>query len=224
MLTLRFVLILALGIAFCAEAKPPRRPSLLPYVAELAPLLTCLEPMGSNEKAIEGCAHEAGIFEQRSSSAEPTTPDDFKRLIAGIWVLQNRGSSRARLKPELLSRAISYAQCVETAAYSDRDFSSKTAKGLIESERRAEVACKDHPLSLVDVRPAEATALPDISERLFARAVANMTLRYALEANGWFPTELRPCIRYLDGRPPSSGCAGRPEGRPPPPPIIAPRQ
>ena len=56
---------------------------------------------------------------------------------------------------------------------------------------------------------------------MFASGVANMALNYALEANGWFPDEMRPCFRYGDGRPPSIGCAGKPEPRVPPPPRLS---
>lgn len=213
------IIVVGMTIASCGQAKEPSRPSLLPELATMVPVIACIDaaPRGSTRE-LNDCVNQAGISSSKLQH-DPKTLADFKLAVISTWLLLGNDPHRP-LKPEALRRAIDYARCVETAAYADDAFSSRMSKGVTKAQIRAELACKDHPLSIMGASPEEVATAPNLPERLFARSLANMALRYALEANGWFPDEMRPCIRYLDGRPPSAGCAGKPERRPPPPPPM----
>ncbi|MBB4641348.1 hypothetical protein HNQ99_001653 [Rhizorhapis suberifaciens] len=215
----RWALIVFVGMAMasCGQAKERSRPSLLPALSSMAPVIACVDAAPRDAKdALTACVSEAGTpigrVEQEAESLA-----DFRQLVIITWLMLDRDPSRP-LKPESLTKMIDYARCIEAAAYSDDAFSSRTRKGVVETRLRAELACKDHPLSIRSLDLNAVTLPPDIAERLFAKAIANLAFTYALKANGWFPNEMRPCIRYLDGRPPSAGCAGKPEPRLPPPP------
>jgi len=214
----RWALIMLVGlITACVQAKERSRPSLLPTLSSMAPVIACIDAAPHDAKAaLTACVKEAGIPFDKVEK-EPELPADFKQYVILTWLMLDRDPSRP-LKPESLTKAIDYARCIESAAYSDDAFSSRTRKGVEETRLRAEFACKDHPLSIRSLNPNAATLPPDIADRLFAKSVANLAFTYALKVNGWFPNEMRPCFRYLDGRPPSPGCAGKPEPRAPPPP------
>lgn len=211
------IMLVGLAMASCAQAEDPPRPSLLPELSNMAPVFGCIDAARRDAEAeLAACAEQAGIPMDRDEP-EPKSLADFKRDVIVFWLMLDRDPSRP-LRPESLTKAIDYARCIESAAYSDDAFSSGTRMGVEETRRRAELACKDHPLSIISLNPNAANLPPDIAERLFANSVANLAFTYALKANGWFPNEMRPCFRYLDGRPPSPGCAGKPEPRAPPPP------
>lgn len=204
----------ALAMASCAEAKDKARPSLLPEVAKMGPAFACIEAAPRNEKgALTNCFDQAGIAADKLAH-EPISLSDFKQQVVVGWLMLARDPKRP-LTPSFLPKAIDYAKCVEGAAYTDAAFSSRTSKGVAAATSRSELACKDHPLSLLKLDPKSADTPPDASERLFASLLARSTLTYALKQNGWFPDDMRPCIRYLDGRPPSAGCKGKLEGKPP---------
>ncbi len=207
-----------MAMASCAQAKEESRPSLLPALSNMASVIACIDAAPRDAKAaLAACADQAGIPIEKDVQ-EPKSLADFKQHVVLVWLMLDRDPDRP-LTPETLTKAIDYARCIESVAYADKAFSSRRSKGVEEARFRAELACKDHPLSIRGLRPIDAASSPDLTERLFAKAVANLTFTYALEANGWFPNEMRPCIRYLDGRPPSAGCAGKPEPRAPTPPM-----
>lgn len=211
------IMLFGMVMASCAPAKERSRPSLLPELSNMAPVIGCIDAAPRDAKAVlAACAEQAGIPMDKDEP-EPKSLADFKRDVILFWLMLDRDPSRP-LKPESFTKAIDYAQCIESVAYSDDAFSSRTRNGVEETRQRAELAYKDHPLSIRSLNPNAATLPSDIADRLFAKSVANLAFTYALKANGWFPNEMRPCFRYLDGRPPSPGCAGKPEPRAPPPP------
>jgi hypothetical protein len=212
-------------LASCGQAKEAPRPSILPELALMQPIFDCIEatPQGANSD-IESCAKNAGISVDKLPN-EPKKADEFKPLIVASWVFFDQDKTK-RLSSKALPLMIEYARCVEVNAYSDRTFSDRTAKGVAEAKQRAEIACMDHPLALSGLNPEKAATINDPRERMLARLIANTATTYALEANGWFPDEMRPCIRYLDGRAPSVGCSLNPQTKmasPPPPPGYRPQ-
>ena len=209
----------------CGQAKEPPRPSILPELERMQPVFDCIEatPQGANSE-IESCAKNAGISVDNLPK-EPKRADEFKPLIVASWVFFDQDKTK-RLSSKSLPSMIEYARCVETNVYADKTFSSRTAKGVSEAERRAEIACMEHPLALAGLTHEQAAAISDPRERILAKLIANTATTYALETNGWFPDEMRPCIRYLDGRPPSIGCSLNPQPKmasPPPPTGYRPR-
>ncbi len=206
-------------LASCGQAMESPRPSILPELARLQPVFDCIEatPQGANSE-IESCAKNAGIRVDKLPK-EPKKADEFKPLIVASWVYFDHDKTK-RLSSKSLPSMIEYARCVETNVYVDRTFSNRTAKGVSEARLRAEIACMEHPLALSGLSPEKAAAIHDPRERMLAKLIANTATTYALEANGWFPNEMRPCIKYLDGTPPSVGCSLNPQPKmasPPPP-------
>jgi len=207
----------ALASASCAEAKERARPSLLADLPQMAPVIACIDtaPL-DDEAAVKACVAPTGLSFEKTVP-EPKSLNDFRTKVLLFWMASNRGPDRAKNSGSFLE-AIDYARCVERAAYADRDFSSKTRSRVEVAQLRSELACNTHPLSLYRQQPNAGTASPDIFTRMFAKVLASLAMHYALEANGWFPDAMRPCVRYTDGRPPSAGCANeRPAPAPPPP-------
>jgi len=214
---------IALAMASCAEAKDKPRPSLLPEVAKMAPVLTCIDAASSKDQAaLTGCLEEARIPLEKVGP-DAVSLNDFKQRVVLAWLYLGR-DAKYPLNPDTLPNAIDYAKCVEGAAYADPAFSSGTGKGVAEATFRSEQACKDHRLSFRKLDPNSKNLPSNVAERLFAQALANTALTFALEQNKWFPDEMRECVRYADGRPPSVGCKGK-RGVPPfapPPPVQMP--
>ena len=210
----------ALALACCAQAKDVERPSLLPEIAKMEPDFACISDAPRDERlALAACFQQAGVASDKLAN-DPSSLSDFKQVILVSWLMSNRDPNRP-LTAAALPRVIDYAKCVEKAAYADEAFSSRSAKGVQTAKIRSELACRDHPLSLRNLDLNGKDQPSDVAERLFANLLANSALTFALKQNGWFPDEMRPCIRYLDGRPPSAGCKGKLQGRPPipPPPL-----
>jgi hypothetical protein len=207
-------------LASCGQAKETARPSILPELARMQPVFDCIEatPQGSTAE-LENCAKKAGISVNELPN-EPKKADDFKPLIIATWVYFDQDKTK-RLPAKSLPSMIDYARCIETSVYSDRTFSNRTEKGVIDARQRAEIACIAHPLSLSALKPEHAATVSDGRERMLAKLIASTATTFALEANGWFPDEMRPCIRYGDGSPPSIGCSLNPQPglAPPPAPI-----
>ena len=206
-------------LASCGQAKDLPWPSILPELESMQPVFDCIEatPQGANSE-IQNCAKKAGIDVDRLPN-EPKKADEFKPLIVASWMFFDQDKTK-RLSSKSFPSMIDYARCVETNAYADRTFSNRTANGVAEAQQRAEVACMEHPFALSGLSPEKAAAISDPRERMLAKLIANIATTYALEINGWYPDELRPCFKYLDGRPPSVGCSLNPQPKmasPPPP-------
>jgi hypothetical protein len=192
-------------VASYAMAKQSTRPSILPEIAQMQPVLDCVMSAPSKSEA-QICLEKAGIEDAESLPTDPKTVNEFKTLVISFSFMLDRDPNR-RPTPGWLDRAVDYAFCVETAAYSNKGFSSRKKQQLEVALARAETACSSHPLSYRSLDPQNFEAATNLQERMFARALANIATKYALEANNWYPEEMRPCIRYLDGRPPSAGCS-----------------
>lgn len=209
------IIMFAAIIASCARAKEPARPSFLPTLSSMTPVIGCVDNASPEDKAaIKACLQQEKI--DLPHVGDPETKADFEGAVVLGWLMLDRDPKKP-LTPASFQKAIDYARCIETAAYRDAAFSSRTRRGVEEARHRAELACKSHPMSIFGLDPNTGASSPDVAERLFANLIGNVAFTYALKANGWFPEEMRPCIRYLDGRPPSAGCAGKPQ-----PPIVAP--
>ncbi len=216
---LAFTAVSGLALACGAEAKDLPPPSLLPELASLQPVLACIESFPSTSGSeVENCITDSGISMVRIPD-EPKSAEEFMPLIVATWLYLDRDPTE-RISSKSLASMLDYARCVEASAYSNKSFSSRTSNGVAEARLQAAAACRDHPLFLTALRPEEKKTASNVRERLLANLMANSALNYALEANGWFPDEMRPCIKYLDGRPPSIGCRLNPRSNlsPPPPP------
>jgi hypothetical protein len=217
------ILTLALGATACAEAKKPDRASLLPTFEAMKPVVVCLgNTKPGDNRAAETCASNGGITLAQSKS-DPPTLNDFKLQAVVTWLFLDRDPAR-RMSATDFDQALDFARCVETAAFADRDFSSRTERGVAAAQIRAEAACREHPLSMMRVSPEAAASgkpIESAAQMMVAKTFSGMSLTYALEANGLMTDAMRPCVRYLDGRPPSRGCKGKPQPtvtQPPAPP------
>jgi hypothetical protein len=181
------------------------RPSILPEIAQMHPVIDCVMSAPSKSEA-QICLAKGGIEDAKSLPTDPQTVNEFKMLVLSFWLMLDRDPNR-QLTSDGLLRSVGYARCVETAAYSNQGFSSRKKQQLEVALARAETACSSHPLSYRSLDPQNFEGATNLNERMFARALANIATKYALEANNWYPEEMRPCIRYLDGRPPSIGCS-----------------
>jgi hypothetical protein len=188
-----------------AKTERRARPSILPEIAQMQPVIDCVISAPSKSEA-QICLEKAGIEDVKSLPADPKTVNEFKTLVLSFWLMLDRDPNR-RLTADWLVHSVDYARCVETAAYSNNGFSSRKKRQLEVALEKAEMACSGHPLSYRALDPQNFEAATNLQERMFARALANIATKYALEANNWYPEEMRPCIRYLDGRPPSVGCS-----------------
>jgi hypothetical protein len=210
------ILVGGVVLASCGQAKTPLRPSILPEVAKIQPVFDCIEatPQGANS-VIESCVNKAGINIDHVPD-EPKRAAEFMPLIIASWVFFDQDKTK-RLSSKSLPLMIDYARCVETNAYADRSFSNRTEKGVTQARRRAELACMEHPLALSGLKPEQAATTSNLRERMLANLIASTATTFALEANGWYPDEMRRCVKYLDGRPPSIGCSLNPEPKSTPP-------
>jgi len=181
------------------------RPSILPEIAQMQPVIDCVISAPSKSEA-QICLEKAGIEDAKSLPADPKTVNEFKTLVLSFWLMLDRDPNRP-LTADWLVRSVDYARCVETAAYSNKGFSSRKKQQVEVALNKAEMACSSHPFSFRALDPRNPGGATNLQERIFARALANIATKYALEANNWYPEEMRPCIRYLDGRPPSVGCS-----------------
>ena len=214
------LVILVFGTTGCAEAKSTQRISLLPALEAMRPVVACLvEAKPGDSGAAKACATGNGIALQKSMRELPTL-DDLKLQVIGMWLFLNQDPAR-RTSVSDFDQAIEFARCIESAAFAEKSFFSKTERGVAVARVNADAACRDHPLSMMRISPESAASgkpIDNAAQIMLARVVSGMAISYALEANGLMTDAMRPCVRYLDGRPPSPGCKGKPQGRPPPPP------
>ncbi len=210
------------------QAKDTQRPSIMPELAKMeTTVIQCIDDAASHPDffvsfytksdsgswdKVKACTAKSGIsFETKAT--EPKALKDFRPAIITAWLTLGGSGPERQLKPKSFSKAISYASCVETAAYASDGFSSKTKKGVVNAQGSALIACKDHPLSRFNAKNLSAA---NQAETIFADLLANIATEYALEANGWYPIEMRPCILRADGTQ-SVGCKANPPPRMAPP-------
>lgn len=200
------LILIAVALASSSRAAEPRPPSLLDDMPRIIQVLSCLDRAPLNDKPASLACAEKYHLSLKANTGDPRSLDDYRLLVASFWVVYNRGPDRQQ-NTAMFSQAVDYARCVEGAAYKDPDFSSRILSRVQTSRENAQLACKDHPLSMHRLDPLGASLPPNAVMIGFAKALSNLTFNYALEANGWFPDKMRPCLRYADGRPPSAGCA-----------------
>jgi len=130
------VVLVAMVSAACAEAKEPSRPSLLDDLPQLAPAIACIDaaPL-DDETALKACVERTGLS-FKDITHEPKSLNDFKANILMLWIVTNRGADRQK-NTASFAEAIDYARCVEKSAYSDKEFSSRTEKGVAGACRAA---------------------------------------------------------------------------------------
>ena len=201
--------LLILALPSSGRAATSKRPSLLDDVSKVMPILACFDhtPL-DNEPAKVTCAKLYGMS-TKADIQDPRTLDDYRLLVVSFWTLLNRGPDREQ-RTALFPKAADYARCVEAAAYKEPGFSSRIASKVQTSRINAQLACRGRPLSMYGLDPMSTSLPPNAALLSFAKVLSNLAFNYALEVNGWFPDEMRPCLRYI-GRPPSPGCAQ--EGR-----------
>jgi hypothetical protein len=155
------------------------RPSILPEIAQMQPVIDCVISAPSKSEA-QICLEKAGIEDAKSLPADPKTVNEFKMLALSFWLMLDRDPNR-RLTADWLVHSVDYARCVETAAYSNNGFSSRKKRQLEVALEKAEMACSGHPLSYRALDPQNFEAATNLQERMFARALANIATKYALE-------------------------------------------
>jgi hypothetical protein len=149
-----------------------------------------------------------------------------------MWTAStNRGS--ARLSSQQFASAISYATCIERAARALRGLQQQgDPRNAIGAGRvKAELACGDQSLSKLSIAKRHPGLLQGRSDHppedemkayMLATIFSGMAYTHVIETSGWVTPNMRPCVRYLDGRPPSASCSNEPVRRIPSPPRLAP--
>ena len=216
-------LVFVAGCGSGAAAKP----SLIPSLVELKPAISCIDA-ASNESSVRECLKVQGIASDYKYPDQPRSTEDFKRQTLLTWAILGRGGPH--LSSDHFGSAMDYASCIEMATNALPGLEGEPKKAIGAGMAKAELSCANQSLSVhslakrhPDLLKGETRDLPigEIKANVLARIFAAATYRYVIEANGWVTDEMRPCLRYLDGRPPSAGCAGEPELRAPvrPPPV-----
>ena len=220
-----FALIFALIPTSACQGKAAIQPGLVRSLNELEPAVSCVDTALDKSAAWQCLAHY-GVEANYRLPEEPHTVEDFTRMSLVMWATMGSGGS-AHLSKELFASAIDYATCVERAADGLGGLSGNADDAISSGQMRVELACasqdlspqsfaKRHPSLLsgtkVDV-PAD-----EVKAYFLARIFSGAAYRFVIEANHWVTPEMRPCVRYLDGRPPPPSCAGNPPPIAPPPP------
>lgn len=216
----------AFTLAFVAgcESGAAAKPSLIPSLAELKPAISCIDA-ASNESSVRECLKIQGVVGDYRYPDQPRTAEDFKRQTLLTWAILGRGGRH--LSSHHFGSAMDYVSCIEKATNALPGLEGEPQNAIGAGIAKAELSCANQSLSVhsvakrhPDILKGETRDLPmgEMKANLLARIFAAAAYRYVIEANGWVADEMRPCLRYLDGRPPSAGCAGRPELRAPAPP------
>lgn len=212
------VFVFAAGCESDAEAQP----SLLPSLAELKPAIFCIDA-APDENGVRDCLMKQGITSDYRYPDQPSSSEDFKRQTLLTWATFGRGGA-AHLSSSHFASAMEYASCIERATNALKRLEGEPEKAIGLGMAKAEVSCASQPLSVQSVAKRHPSLLngqtsdqarEEMKALFLARTFASAAYRYVIEDNGWVTDEMRPCVRYLDGRPPSVGCAREPETRPP---------
>lgn len=210
----------ALFITAACESNAADKPSLVPLLTELKPAIFCVDA-ASNETAAIECLRSYGIAGDGKFSDEPRSSDDFAQRVLVTWAGVGRGGT-AHLSSQHFNSAISYATCVETATHSLQGLEGELQNAIAVGNAKVVMSCADELLSVPSVVERHPEILTGKSLNLsqgeakgfmLARIFAGAAYKYVIEANGWVRDEMRPCVRYLDGRPPSASCANEPRPR-----------
>lgn len=220
-----------LAFAAACDSNAAAKPTLIPSLVELKPAILCIDAALDRDDALE-CLASKGIARDYRYPDQPKSTEDFTRQLLVMWASLGQGGAE-RLSSQHFDSAVDYATCVERAANALQGLKGKPKEAIGAGKARTEQACAGEALSVHSVARrnpgilnGDIRDLPqgEAKTYLLARIFAGMTYRYIIEANGWVVDEMRPCVRYLDGRPPSVGCAGEPQLRvPSPPPSYPPK-
>jgi hypothetical protein len=214
----------ALACAGCGS-DAAAQPRLVPSLVELEPAIFCIDAALEQSEVLE-CLNRHGITSDYRYPEQPRTAEDFKRQVLVMWATIGRDGA-ARLSPQHFDSAIDYATCIEEATNALPGLEGEPRAAIGRGRTKAELTCADQFLSTQSVAKrhpgllkGETGDLPEgeMEAYLLARTFAGAAYNYVIEANGWVTAQMRPCVRYVDGRPPSPSCAGMPEPRAPPPP------
>jgi hypothetical protein len=211
-----------------AEAQP----SLIPSLKRLRPVIVCVdENSGENERL--QCGKKIGISKDYRLPDEPKTPSDLTIQAVLTWAALTRGTGE-KLSAQQFDEAIEFATCIEQATRTLRSLQSEgdPRNAIGAGHAKTQAACADQYFSsqsMASRHPGllrgELKSIPvsELKAQLLATIFAGAAYRYVIEANGWVTDAMRPCVRYLDGRPPSAGCAYVRDRKPPVAPIPAPQ-
>ena len=214
--------------AFAAgcESNAEAQPSLLPSLAELRPAIFCIDA-ATDKNGVRDCLMKQGITSDYRYPDQPSSREDFKRQTLLMWATLGRGGA-AHLSSSHFASAMEYASCIERATNALERLEGERKKAIGLGMAKAEVSCASQPLSVQSVAKRHPSllngqtsdqAMEEMKAFFLARTFASAVYRYVIESYGWVTDEMRPCVRYLDGRPPSVGCAGEtklPAPAPPP--------
>lgn len=221
-----FTLVFVAGCESGAAAKP----SLIPSLTELKPAIFCIDA-ALDESGVRECLKSQGIASDYGFPDRPISSQDFKRQALLTWAVLGRGG--AHLTSDHFGSAMDYASCIEKATNALQGLEGEPKNAIGAGMTKAELSCVNQSLSVHSLAKrhpgivkGDTSDLPlgEMKANLLARTFAAAAYRYVIEANGWVADEMRPCLRYLDGRPPSAGCAGQTERRAPAPPPSYPQK
>lgn len=223
--------LLACIFAFAAgcESNAEAQPSLLPSLAELRPAIFCIDA-ATDENGVRDCVIKQGITNEHRYPDQLSSREDFKRQTLLMWATLGRGGA-ARLSSSQFASAMEYASCIERATNALERLEGEPKRAIGLGMAKAEVSCASQPLSVQSVAKRHPSLLngktsdqaaEEMKAFFLAQTFASAVYRYVIESNGWVTDEMRPCVRYLDGRPPSVGCAGEPQPKPKLPPPAPP--
>lgn len=207
------------------ESDAAAKPSLIPSLAELKPAILCIEA-ASSESGVRECLNSQGIASDYRFPDQPKSAEDFKQQALITWAVLGRGGT-VRLSSRHFDSAIEYATCIEEATNALQGLEGEPKEAIGVGLAKTQLTCADQYLSPPSVAKRHPSMLrgetgnppeEEMKAFLLGRIFTAAAYRYVIEANGWVVDEMRPCVRYLDGRPPSAGCVGEPEPRAPPPP------
>lgn len=211
------VILMSVWLALPAFAQTPRSShGFVDRLQAILPVFACLDEAPAAPTSLQRvqCLTAAGIAEEalQSDGIAPPAPEHLLPLAILFG-----GGEGAQFGLEVQARGLAYARCIEPRAAA-----TTRAAGRSEASYRAAVAAILSPCHAM-LPPDEMLLREDLPQTesatfLLGRAMGNLTIAYHARAGNWFPKALEPCIRYLDGRPPSPGCAGKPIPRAPAPP------
>jgi hypothetical protein len=217
----------ALVLSVACETGAAAKPTLIPSLVGLKPAILCIEAALDRNGVLE-CLKSQGVTSDYRHPDQPSSTEDFTRQTLVMWASVGPGGT-ARLSSQHFDSAVDYATCIEKATNALQGLPGEPRRAIGAGRAKTELACTDQLLSIhsivkrhhPDMVKGGSGTVPqgEAKAHLLAGIFAGAAYGYVIEANGWVDDKMRPCRRYLDGRPPSAGCAGEPELRAPPRPL-----
>lgn len=214
----KYLLLYALLIAGCSTSAQAVTP-FTDAVERLVPALKCIDQMPRDDRlALERCVALSNL-----TDADIRPNDDFLPKPTDVllgWLGMDPDPAPA-LTDEVVSGALAYGQCMESAAITKVEPAVLSEHDYHQRIATFEIACLPLLPNIAPFLRGEPVAPEDAARFLLLRMIGDGAVVRVARARGWYPPSLIPCVRYGDGRPPSAACASRHQRfiRPPPPPL-----